>query len=199
MAGPALIFRYQWRAHWRRVTRFRDRIQFYLLALGVLAWVFVGVLPARLFQAARELSTGQTTSMEAVVVIVCLVWLVVLLEPPSFSMSSRHLLRFPLNVRSLIAVRVLSLLCSPVALLALIGTVASLIPFVSAPNPALGIVGAVLLFAVVLGSAMSVSHVLDVGEWRYRLLVALGATGVAVGAILTADRKKAIDALSAAT
>ena len=186
MAGAALIFTYQWRAHWRRLIRIRDRTQFYLLAVGVLTWVFVGLLPARLSQAARELRAGQTTSMEAVLLIVCLVWLVVLLEPPTFSMSSRQLLRFPLNVRSLIAVRVLSLFCSPVALLALVGSVASLVPFLSAPNPALGIVAAVLLFAVVLGSAMSVSHVLDVGEWRYRLLVALGVVGVAVGAIVTA-------------
>ncbi len=160
MAGAALIFTYQWRAHWRRLIRIRDRTQFYLIALAVLTWVFVGLLPARLSRAARELSAGQTTSMEAVLLIVGLVWLVVLLEPPTFSMSSRHLLRFPLNVRSLIAVRVLSPFCSPVALLALVGSVASLVPFLSAPNPALGIVAAVLLFAVVLGSAMSVSHVL---------------------------------------
>jgi hypothetical protein len=181
------------------VLRIRDRTQFYLLAVAVLMWVLVGLLPARLSRAARELSAGQTTSMEAVLLIVCLVWLVVLLEPPTFSMSSRQLLRFPLNVRSLIAVRVLSLFCSPVALLALAGSVASLAPFLSAPNPALGIVAAVLLFGVVLGSAMSVSHLLSVGEWRYTLLLPLAVVGLAVGAILAADRQHGIDALRAAT
>jgi hypothetical protein len=77
--------------------------------------------------------------------------------------------------------------------------VSGFVPFLSAPNPTLGIVAAVLLFAVVLGIAMSVSHLLNVGERRYRLLVALGVVGVAVGAILAAERKNAIDALRAAT
>jgi hypothetical protein len=95
MAGAALIFKYQWRAHWRRLIRIRDRTQFYLLAVAVLIWVFAGLLPARLSQAARELRAGQTTSMESVLLILCLVWLAVLLEQPPFVISSRRLLCFP--------------------------------------------------------------------------------------------------------
>jgi hypothetical protein len=61
-----LILRYQRRAHWRRLIRIRDRTLFYLLALAVLTWFFIGLLPVRLSQAARELSAGQTVSMEGV-------------------------------------------------------------------------------------------------------------------------------------
>src|SRR5262245_18555375 len=72
MAGIALIFRYQWRAFWRRVIRTR-RARSSLLALTVFGGILVAILPARLSRAARELSAGQTTSMDVVLWIWCLV------------------------------------------------------------------------------------------------------------------------------
>jgi hypothetical protein len=121
MAGVALILRYQWRAYWRRFIRTRHRAQFYLLMLALLGWSFFVRLPPSLSRAAHELAAAQTTSMDAVLWVFCVLWLFVLVEDASVSLTSRHLLTFPIDVGSLLGVRILTLFRSPVALLIALG------------------------------------------------------------------------------
>jgi hypothetical protein len=184
MAGIALILRYQWRAFWRRFLRTRHRVQFYLVVLTVLGWAFVAILPPRLSRAAQELAAGQTTSMDAVLCAFCALWLFVLIEDASFSLSSRHLRIYPIDVRRLLAVRVLSLLCSPVAILTALGSLVSLWPFVSAQHTVLGGAAALLLFALALGLGLTVSHMLSAAELRKQLLAAVAVSGIVLGAWL---------------
>jgi hypothetical protein len=195
MAGVALILRYQWRAHWRRFIRTRHRAQFYLLMLAVLGWWFFVRLPASLSRAAHELAAGQTTSMDAVLWVLCVLWLFVLVEDASVSLTSHDLLTFPIDVGSLLAVRILSLFCSPVAQLIALGSLISLWPFFSARHTVLGGVAALLLFALALGLAMSVSHLLSVAESRRKLLVPAAIISIALGALFFAQGLQGIEPL----
>ena len=72
-------------------------------------------------------------------------------EDANVSLTSRHLLTFPIDVGSLLGVRILSLFCSPVALVVALGSLISLWPFLSARHPVLGGTAALLLFALALG------------------------------------------------
>jgi hypothetical protein len=195
MARVALILRYQWRAYWRRFIRTRHRAQFYFTMLAVLGWLFFIILPPRLSQAAHELAAGQTTSMDAVLGVICLLWLFVLVEDASVSLTSRHLLTFPIDVGSLLSVRILSIFCSPVALLIALGSLISLWPLFSAHHPVLGGVAALLLFAVALGLAMSVSHLLNVAELRRKLLGPAAIISIALGAFFFAQGLQDIEPL----
>ena len=195
MARVALILRYQWRAHWRRFIRTRQRAQFFLMMLTVLGWSFLVVLPPRLSQAAHDLAAGRTTSTEAMLWVFCALWLVVLVEDTTVSLTSRHLLTFPIDVTSLLGVRVLSLFCSPVALLIALGSLISLWPFLFARHTALGGIAALWLFALALGLGMSASHVLSVAELRGKLLVPVAMLSVALGAFYFAQGLQGIELL----
>ena len=182
MAGASLIFRYQWRAFWRRVLR-TGRLKFYLTVLTLLGWMTAVALPDSLSRAAGELAAGQTTAMDSLLLILCLLWLVVPGEDLHVSLSSDRLRRFPLGVRSLLALRLLSLFLSPIAWLATIVSLIGLSPLLSAPHPLLGVLSAVFFFALTVGVGMSVSQQLDIARWRSRLLdavVALGAVAVVI-------------------
>jgi len=187
MAGIALILRYQWRAFWRRFIRTRHRAQFYLTVLTVLVGAFVTILPERLSRAAQELSAGQTTSMDGVLWTFGVLWLFVLVEDANVSLTTRHLRTFPIDTRRLLFVRILSVFCSPVALLIACGSVFSLWPLLFARQTILGTIAALLLFALALVSAMCASTVLSVAEWRRRLLAPMAVIGIALGAVFLAQ------------
>jgi hypothetical protein len=181
LAGTSLIFRYQCRAFWRRVLR-TGRVKFYLTVLTLLGWMTAVALPDSLSRAAGELAAGQTASMDRLLLVLCLLWLVVLGEDLNLSLSSDRLRRFPLDVRSLLALRLFSLFLSPIAWLATIVSLIGLTPLLSAPHPLLGVLSAFFFFALTIGVAMSVSQQLEIARWRRRLLdagVALGAVAVA--------------------
>ena len=185
MAGASLIFRYQWRAFWRRVLR-TGRVKFYLTVLTLLGWMTAVALPDSLSRAAGELAAGQTASMDRLLLVLCLLWLVVLGEDLHVSLSSDRLRRFPLDVRSLLALRLLSLFLSPIAWLATIVSLLGLSPLLSARHPLLGSLAALLFFALTIGVGMTVSQPLGIARWRRSLLVAVAALGaVAVAFALT--------------
>ena len=172
MAGASLIFRYQWRAFWRRALR-TGRVKFYLTLLTLLGWMTAVELPDSLSRAAGELAAGQTASMDRLLLMPWLLWLVVLSEDLNVSLSSDRLRRFPLDVRSLLALRLLSLFLSPIAWLATIVSLLGLSPLLSARHPLLGSLAAVFFFALTIGVGMSVSQPPGIARWRRRLLVAL--------------------------
>ena len=144
MAGASLIFRYQWRAFWRRVLR-TGRVKFYLTVLTLLGWMTAVALPDSLSRAAGELAAGQTASMDRLLLVLCLLWLVVLGEDLNVSLSSDRLRRFPLDVRSLLALKLSSLFLSPIAWLATIVSLLGLSPLLSARHPAARQPGGALL------------------------------------------------------
>jgi hypothetical protein len=195
MARVALILRYQWRAYWRRFIRTRHRVQFYLTMLAVLGWSFFVILPPRLSRAAHDLAAGQTTSTEAVLWVFCALWLFVVVEDVSVSLTSRHLLTFPIDLGSLLGIRVLSFFCSPVALLIALGSLISLWPFLFARHTVLGGIAALWLFALALGLGMSVSQALSVAEFRRKLLVPVAVLSVALGAFFFAQGLQGIGLL----
>lgn len=197
MAGIALIFRYQWRAFWRRFVRTRHRAQLYLTVLTVLGWAFFAILPARLSRAAEELAAGQTNSMDAVLSTFCVLWLFVFVEDASVSLTSRDLRTFPIDVGPLLGVRVLSLFCSPVALLIGLGSLISLWPFFSARHTVLGGGAALLLFALALGLGMTASLLLSVAELRRRLLAPVAIASIGLGAFFFAQGLQGIEQLQA--
>ena len=171
------MFRYQWLAFWRRALR-TGRVKFYLTVLMLLVWITVVALPDSLSRAAGELAAGQTASMDTLVLVLCLLWLVVLGEDLNVSLSSDRLRRFPLDVRSLLGLRLLSLFLSPIAWLATVVSLLGLSPLLSAPHPVLGGLAALLFFALAIGVGMSVSQSTAIARWRKRLLVPVAAFGV---------------------
>jgi hypothetical protein len=168
LAGPALIFRYQWLAFWRRVLR-TGRLKFYLTGLIVLGWMAAVALPDSVAQSASELAAGRTASMDRLLLVLCLLWLLAIGERLNVSLSGNRLRRFPLYARSLVALGLLSRFLSPIAWLAAIASLLGLSPLLSAPHPVPGSLAAFLLLALTVGVGMSVSQPLGIAR---RLLVA---------------------------
>ena len=178
MAGASLIFRYQWRAFWRRALR-TGRVKFYLTVLAVLGWMSAAALPNSLSRATDELAAGQTASMDRLLLALCVLWLAVVGEDLHVSLSSDRLRRFPVDLRSLFALRLLSLFLSPIVWLATIVSLLGLSPLLSSRNPLLGSLAAVLFLALTIGFGMSVSHLV---RWRRELFVAVAAVGAVAAA-----------------
>ena len=86
MAGASLIFEYQWRAFWRRFVRTK-RADFYVPALALLGTMAAVLLRDHLSPAARELAAHQTASMDRLLLVLCLLWLLVVNENASQSMN----------------------------------------------------------------------------------------------------------------
>jgi hypothetical protein len=120
--------------------------------------------------------------MDGLLLVLCLAWLVVLGEDLHVSLSSDRLRRFPLDVRSLLELRLFSVLLSPIVWLATIVSLLGLSPLLSAPHPWLGVLAAFFFFALTIGVGMSVSQPLGIALQRTRLLGA----GVALGAVAAA-------------
>jgi len=158
------MFRYQWRAFWRRALR-TGRVKFYLTVLTVVGWMTVLSLPAALSRAAGDLAAGETTSMLRLLLGLCLMWLFVLGEDLNVSLSSDRLRRFPLDARSLLTLTLMSRFLSPLAWLATIVTLVGLSPLLSARHPLLGILSALFVLALTIGVGMVVSQTF--GRWRW--------------------------------
>jgi hypothetical protein len=186
LAGASLILPYQWRAFWRRVLR-TGGVKFYFSVLVMLGWVTGSALPDRLSRAASELAAGQTASMDRLLLVICLLWVVVLSENLNVSLSSNRLRRFPIDVRSLVALKLSSLFLSPIAWLATIASVLALSPLLSARHPLLGSLTALFFVVLTIGVRVTASQLLEVARRRRRLRVAVVAVGGTVLAIALAS------------
>ena len=198
MARASLIFPYQWRAFWRRVLR-TGRVKFYLSVLALVGWVTAGALPERLARASLDLAAGQTASMDRLLLVLCLFWLVVLGENLHVSLSNERLRRFPTPVRSLLALKLSSLFLSPSVWLATIVSLLGLLPLLSARQPLLGILTALFLLALTIGVGLSVSQLLDVARRRrLRFAVTAFATAVLLLALVSQGGASALSSSLAA-
>ena len=198
MARASLIFPYQWRAFWRRVLR-TGRVKFYLSVLALVGWVTAGALPERLARASLDLAAGQTASMDRLLLVLCLFWLVVLGENLHVSLSNERLRRFPTPVRSLLALKLSSLFLSPSVWLATIVSLLGLLPLLSAREPLLGILTALFLLALTIGVGLSVSQLLDVARRRrLRFAVTAFATAVLLLALVSQGGASALSSSLAA-
>ena len=140
---------------------------------------------------------GKPRSMDAVLWTFCPV-AGRFVEDTGVSLTSRRLRTFPIAIGRLLAIRVLSVFCSPVALLIALGSLISLWPFSSARHPVLGGTAALLMFAMALAVGMSASHLLSVAEWRRRLLVPAAIIGIVLGAVFFALGRQGLEPLRAA-
>lgn len=198
MARASLIFPYQWRAFWRRVLR-TGRVKFYLSVLALVGSVTAGALPERLARASLDLAAGQTASMDRLLLVLCLFWLVVLGENLHVSLSNERLRRFPTPVRSLLALKLSSLFLSPSVWLATIVSLLGLLPLLSARQPLLGILTALFLLALTIGVGLSVSQLLDVARRRrLRFAVTAFATAVLLLALVSQGGASALSSSLAA-
>jgi hypothetical protein len=173
------------------------RVTFYLTVLTLLGWMTAVALPDRLSRAAGELAAGQTASMDRLLLVLCLLWLVVLGEDLNVSLNSDRLRRFPLDVRSLLALKPSSLFLSPIAWLATIVSLLGLSPLLSARHPLLGILAALVFFALTIGVGVSVSQLLDIARRRTRRRFAVAAFGAVVLASGLASLQHSASPLSA--
>jgi hypothetical protein len=173
------MFRYQWRAFWRRVLR-TGRVRYYLTVLTLLGVMTARVLPDSLARAAGELAAGQTAAMDGLLLVLCLLWLIVLGENLHVSLSRDRLRRFPLDVRSLLELRLFSIYLSPIVWLATIVSLLGLSPLLSAPHPLLGVLAAFFFFALTIGVGMMVSQPLGIALGRTKLFGAVVALGAVV-------------------
>ena len=153
MAGVALAVRFQGRGFWRRMLR-REQARSYLVWLTLGGGFIAFKLPALLSRASGELAAGQTASTHQLLIAACLLWLLVLGEVQD-GLTSARLRRFPLAVRELIAIRILSLWLSPLVWMVTVASILILAPFRAAPHPLLGILCAGLLYAVTIGVGMN--------------------------------------------
>ena len=174
MAGASLIFEYQWRAFWRRLVRTR-RGEFYVPALALLGTMAAVVLRDHLSPAARELAVHQTASMDRLLLVLCLLWLLVVNENLHVSLSGDRLRRFPLDVRSLLALRLFSLFMSPITWLAALVSLRALSPMLSAAHPLLGMLATLCVCALAIGVGVSVSHAAGIARPGRRLLVGVAS------------------------
>jgi len=198
LARASLIFPYQWRAFWRRVLR-TGRVKFYLSVLALVGSVTAGALPERLARASLDLAAGQTASMDRLLLVLCLFWLVVLGENLHVSLSNERLRRFPTPVRSLLALKLSSLFLSPSVWLATIVSLLGLLPLLSARQPLLGILTALFLLALTIGVGLSVSQLLDVARRRrLRFAVTAFATAVLLLALVSQGGASALSSSLAA-
>jgi hypothetical protein len=186
LVRASLIFRYQWRAFWRRVLR-TGRVKFYLSVLALLGWITAGALPDRLSRAAGELAAGQTASMDRLLLVLCVLWLVVLGEHLNVSLSNDRLRRFPISVPSLLALKLSSLFLPPPVWLVTSVSAFGLSPLLSARHPLLGSLAALCFFGLTTGVRVSVSQLLDIARRRRRLRFAAAAFGAAVLAFAVAS------------
>ena len=170
------------RAFWRRGLR-TGRVKFYLTVLTLLGWMAAVALPDSLSRAAGELAAGQTASMDRLLLVLCLLWLVVLGEDLNVSLSSDRLRRFRLT-RAFVA-RAQTVIALPVAdRVAGHDRVAAwpVSASVCAP-PLLGSLAALFFLALTIGFGVSVSQPLGIaGEESYSSPSRRSAPGAGVRA-----------------
>jgi hypothetical protein len=190
MAGLALL-KYQWRAYWRRFSRGEGQALSQVLLSLLLGWLIFIKLPPWLLQAANDLALGKTERIEGILLVFGFGWLFLLHEDSNISITAKNLVRFPLSVNTLLAVRVLSIFISPVVMIIVIGSLMSLFPLLKSRNPVMGIAAAILFHSLAVIVWLCLSHLTEIAAWRRGLLAAAAIIIIPLGASLLASENQA--------
>jgi hypothetical protein len=143
--------------------------------LALLGWMTAVALPRILLNAADDLAEGRTASMDRLLLGLCLLWLIVLGEDLHVSLSTDRLRRFPLDARALLALRLFSIVLSPLAWLAAILTLIGLSPLLSARHPLLGGIAALFLCALTIGVGVGAPHLVRTISGKKKSVVGMAA------------------------
>jgi hypothetical protein len=187
MAGVALLLKYQWRAYWRRFSRGGGQALSQVLLSLLLGWMIFIKLPPLLLEAANDLALGKTERTDEILLAFGFGWLFLLHEDTNISIAAKNLIRFPLSVSTLLAVRVLSMCISPVVMMIVIGSLMSLFPFLKARNPVMGIAASILFLSLAAIVELCLSHLMRIPAWRKGLLAASAIIIIPLGASLLAS------------
>lgn len=177
------VLKSQWRAYWRR---FRGSAN--LRASNAGAIVLIGGLgTVRFLQqlplVAAQLSEGQTTRYETLVMIVFLAWMVPVMGESRRSISAGSLLHFPLTAFELFVIRVGSVFCSPLSWIIVVLSLALGLPLMSSEHPLPGLIGLIVFLLLGLFVSMTIAHLLQGAMARRMALVVLLVVSVAGGLI----------------
>lgn len=186
MAGVALLLKYQWKAYWRRFFRGGQSLAQVLLLL-LSGWLIFIRLPPLLLRAAEELTLGRTERTAEILLVFAFSSLFLLYEDSNLSLTPTPLARFPLSVKQLLAVRILSPFISPVVAVIAIGTLFSLLPLLKARHPMLGIAAALLFLAPAASAWLCLSHLMRISAWRSWFLAAAALIIIPLGASLVGN------------
>jgi hypothetical protein len=189
VAGVVLLLKYQWKAYWRRFSQGQAIAQ--VLLVFLLAWLIFIKLPPLLFQAAADLTFGRPEGIAQILLLFGFLWLFLLYEDASISLTPTNLSRFPLSLKKLLAVRILSMFISPVVMIIAIGSLLSLLPLLKARNPVLGIAAAILFLSLSVTAWLCLSHLVRIDSWRRGLLALAALIIIPAGASLMASGNQA--------
>jgi hypothetical protein len=191
MAGVALLLKYQWRAYWRRFSRGGGQALSQVLLSLLLGWLIFIKLPPQLWQAANELASGKTERIEGILLMFGFGWLFLLHDDLNISITAKNLVRFPLSVNTLLAIRVLSIFISPVVMMIVIGSLISFFPLLKSRSPVMGMAAAILFHSLAAIVWLCLSHLTGIAAWRRGLLAAATITIIPLGASLLASETQA--------
>ena len=173
MGGPVrspvnrivVLVRYQWRAYWRCLRRFgtvsAGNQGLVLLILGVVLVKYFQLLNT----ASASLTYGKTSLLQSLLTGIFIAWLFPLASAHTL-IPSRRLLHLPLSLKQLFAVRMMWLLIPPTSWMIVAGSLAICYPLLRAPNPAAGIVAALLFIAMSWQIGLTVAQLLSIALWR---------------------------------
>jgi hypothetical protein len=198
VAGVRLIFKYQWKAYWRRFMQAGQLSQFDILLLLLVGALFIFKLPPVLLLATRELAAGQTGRTERLLLALGVAWLYPLIEDSLISLRPKNLIRFPLTFNSLLRIRICSFFISPVAMIITAGSLLGAASLLASPRPLTGVGTALLFFVTAACLGLSLSHLMSSAALRRRLMAAAAVVIVPLGAALFAggmDAKRRLGAL----
>jgi hypothetical protein len=191
MAGVALLLKYQWRAYWRRFSRGGGQALSQMLLSSLLGWMIFIKLPPLLLEAANDLALGKTEITAGILLAFGFGWLYLPHEDTNISIAAKNLIRFPLSINTLLAVRALSIFISPVVMIIVTGSLMSLFPFLKSRNPVMGIAAAILFLALAVIVRLCLSHLIGIAAWRKGFLAAAAIIIIPLGASLLASETQA--------
>ena len=184
MDKVAGLLDFQWHAYWRRLQRAGNLTRNNVGVLVLLGTLGVLRYHQQLPFAGKQLSIGEASRYRFLLAVVFLLWMLAAIGESRRSISSRALLHFPLSVKSLYFVRLVSVFVSPFSWTVLMCSLVLVHPVSKAPSPFLGITALLLFLLVALLSSLIAADLLIIGWARWLLLVSL----IGISAALIAQR-----------
>jgi len=166
MGGLNSILHCQWRAYWRRFARsgnLNAGNQGILLIISALV-LFRYVSALRV--ASTELSHGNTSMLERLLLGIFLVWLFPLMSNARLSVTTRAIQHLPLSLKQLFIVKSVSLFIPPFAWMVVGASLGISYSLAHAPNPLAGISAALLFIILSWLTGLTVAQLMSIAFWR---------------------------------